>query len=101
VKYKLIKSLGMLMAMAIISFSCTGTIEQDAKQLALLQKERTETIKLMLQIDDSLQLTECRKNLLVITTKYKSRENLMKTKYNNDKEWARFEEAYGKALEFP
>ena len=98
-KNKLIKTLGVLMAMAITSFSCTGSIEQDARQLALLQKERTEAIKVMLQIDDSRQLTECRQNLLEVTTKYKSHKNQMKTKYNNDKEWARFEEAYGKALE--
>ncbi len=87
------------MATAIISFSCTSSIEQDARQLALFQKERTETIKVMLQADDSLQLTECHQNLLEATTKYKSYKNQMKTKYNNDKEWARFEEAYGKALE--
>ena len=89
----------MLMATAIISFSCTASLERDARQLAMFHKKRTETIKVILQIDDSLQLTECHQNLLEVTTKYKSYKNQMKTKYNNDTEWARFEGAYRKALE--
>ena len=87
------------MLLAIICLSCTGYLERDARHLAMFQKQREKIIKMILRIDDPLQLNRYRQDLLVVTTKYKSYKNEMKMKYNNDEDWARFQEAYGKALE--
>ena len=74
-------------------------MEQEAKHLAMLQKERVEIIKLMLQLDDSLQLFACRRKLLEITTAYTSYKNQIEMKYKNEEDRIRFEMKYREALE--
>ncbi len=89
----------MTAAISILFFACTGSVEQDAKHLAVLQKERVDHIKLMLQLDDSLQLFACRQKLLEITTAYTSYKNQIEMKYKNEDDRGRFEKAYREALE--
>ncbi len=89
----------MTTAISILFFACTGSMERDAKQLAMLQRERVEIIKLMLQLDDSLQLFSCRQKLLEITTAYKTYKNQIEMKYKNENDRARFEAKYREALE--
>ena len=74
-------------------------MEQEAKHLALLQKERVEIIKLMLHLDDSLQLFACRQKLLEITTAYKAYKNQIEMKYKTEDKRVRFEMKYREALE--
>jgi len=89
----------MTVAISIMFFACSLSVEQDAKHLATLQQDRTANIKMMLQIDDTLQLSTCRQKLMEITTEYEFFKNEMEIKYNSANEWARFETAYRKALE--
>ena len=89
----------MTAAISILFFACANSMEQDAKHLAMLQRERVEIIKLMLQLDDSLQLFACRQKLLEITTAYTSYKNQIEMKYKNEDDRGRFEKAYREALE--
>lgn len=97
--YSHIKFLVMISAISILFFACTGSMEQDAKHLAMLQKERVDLIKLMLQADDSLQIFACQQKLQEITTAYTSYKNQIEMKYKKEDEWVRFEMKYREALE--
>ncbi len=86
-------------AISIMFFACTSSLEQDAKHLASLQKERTEIIKLMLHSEDSIQISSFHQKLQQITTAYRNFKDKIEVKYKNANKLAKFEEAYREALE--
>jgi uncharacterized protein YsxB (DUF464 family) len=89
----------MTTAISILFFACANSMEQEAKHLAVLQKERVEIIKLMLRVDDSLQVSVYRQKLMEITTVHKIYKNQIEMKYKSEDERVRFEMKYRKALE--
>lgn len=75
-------------------FGCTGTLEKDARNLAVIQKQKNETVRKMLGCKDSLQKLDLLEEIVMLENQFNLERKLCTEKYDDSASSHAFEQYY-------
>lgn len=77
---------------------CGNTMEKDARNLAGIQKQKSETVRNMLSCRDSMRKMELLDEIKGLETRYAHKSKQYRDKYSDSARRAAFEEYYRECL---
>jgi len=97
-KSALFKLLYLLFGALLLITACRCQIENDAAQLADIQLRRTEVILHMLKSSDSLEISQCLRQIKLLDLEFSQLKQTFDNKYADSAARVQFEKAYSNAM---